>query len=80
MPSDAKKARDAAKKAAAKQQKGNRGKKAEVKEDSPANNAQSNGETRASSANDASLNGDQTEGSFGFHLFHYTVSFRIGAG
>ncbi|KAL6726607.1 hypothetical protein Aduo_008562 [Ancylostoma duodenale] len=61
MPSDAKKARDAAKKAAAKQQKSNRGKKVEQKEDTLANNAQPNGESKASPANDASLNGDQTE-------------------
>ncbi|EYB89906.1 hypothetical protein Y032_0226g2769 [Ancylostoma ceylanicum] len=61
MPSDAKKARDAAKKAAAKQQKSNRGKKVEPKEDPLVNNAQTNGETKASPANDASLNGDQTE-------------------
>lgn len=43
MPSDAKKARDAAKKAAAKQQKVNRGKKVDVKEETVADNVQTNG-------------------------------------
>lgn len=43
MPSDAKKARDAAKKAAAKQQKVNRGKKVDVKEEAVADNVQTNG-------------------------------------
>ncbi|KAK6743819.1 hypothetical protein RB195_010863 [Necator americanus] len=59
MPSDAKKARDAAKKAAAKQQKSNRGKKIEPKEDVA--DVQQNGETKASSVNNATLN-DKVEG------------------
>ncbi|KHJ93714.1 ABC transporter, ATP-binding protein [Oesophagostomum dentatum] len=58
MPSDAKKARDAAKKAAAKQQKSNRGKKVEVKEDQV---AQTNGETKASPTNGTAENNDQTD-------------------
>ncbi|XGW15710.1 hypothetical protein V3C99_001282 [Haemonchus contortus] len=51
MPSDAKKARDAAKKAAAKQQKANRGKKVEPKEEAPTENAQTNGDVERKISN-----------------------------
>ncbi|PIO68964.1 ABC transporter, ATP-binding protein [Teladorsagia circumcincta] len=46
MPSDAKKARDAAKKAAAKQQKTNRGKKVETKDEAVPENVQANGDVQ----------------------------------
>ncbi|VDK78156.1 unnamed protein product [Cylicostephanus goldi] len=59
MPSDAKKARDAAKKAAAKQQKRG-GKKVEQKED-PATEAQTNGETKEAITNGAAVNDDQID-------------------
>ncbi|KAK5964861.1 ABC transporter ATP-binding protein [Trichostrongylus colubriformis] len=51
MPSDAKKARDAAKKAAAKQQKTNRGKKVEPKEENTSENGQVNGDVERKNSN-----------------------------